>query len=287
MLGMAGGAMGMMGGIPGMGMGGMGMGGFGGGGHNTGPGNERAPLQEGNSLVCVPEEVRRGFVTKVYGILSAQLLLTTLVSGAVVYQGPTMTKTHPNLAMALIFGSTVTTFSMMFVFMCCPDTMRKAPLNYLLLLLFTCGKGVVVGIICVQYSKESVLVAVAITSLVVVALTIFACCTSMDFTGYAPYMGCAMMVLCGFGFFMMLASMMGLGNTPAFQMMPMVYAAIGAMIFSVYLVFDTQLILGGRHYKFEFCIDDYAMAAISIYVDIIELFVFILQLVGKREGPRP
>jgi len=172
---------------------------------------------------------------------------------------------------------------MMFIFSCCPDTMRRSPLNYFLLVLFTFGKGAMVGFISTQFTKASVLVAVAITLLVVVALTILACCTSVDFTGYVPYMGCALMVLCGFGFFMMLASMFGLGSSPAFQFLPMVYAAAGAMIFSAYVVFDTQLILGGRHYKYEFGIDDYAMAAISIYTDIVQLFVFILQVLGKRQ----
>merc|ERR1719230_611133 len=189
--------------------------------------------------------------------------------------------------MAMLFCSVATSMTMMFIFSCCPDTMRRSPLNYFLLVLFTFGKGAMVGFISTQFTKASVLVAVAITLLVVVALTTLACCTSVDFTGYAPYMGCALMVLCGFGFFMMLASMFGLGNSPAFQFLPMIFAAMGAMIFSAYIVFDTQLIIGGRHHKFEFGIDDYAMAAISIYTDIVQLFVFMLQIVGKRGEQRP
>jgi len=261
----------------------MGAGGFGGMGGNTGPGgNERAPLQDGNALSGVPPEVRQGFVMKVYGILSAQLTVTALITGGVVFEGPNLSKEHPNLGMAMLFMSVTTSITMMFVFMCCRDTMRRAPLNYILLSLFTIAKGILLGFMSAQFSRVSILAAVGITALVVVSLTIMACCTTMDFTGYAPYMGCAIMVLCGFGFFMCMASMCGLGSSPAFQWLPMVYAAMGAMIFSAYLVFDTQLIIGGRHHKYEFAIDDYAMAAISIYTDIVEIFVFMLQLVGKR-----
>ena len=61
-----------------------------------------------------------------------------------------------------------------------------------------------------------------------------------------------------------------------------VYAGIGALLFSLYLVYDTQLIVGGTHRKHQFEIDDYAMAAICLYIDIIQIFMYILTLVGDR-----
>jgi len=272
------------GGGMGGGMGGMG---FGGMGHQTGPGAVRAPIQDGNSLGdVVPDNVRRGFVQKVYGILCVQLMVTTVVAGGVLHAGTKLSVTHPGVVMTMLFASTAMSLTMMFVFMCCPDAMRKSPMNYGLLLLFTLAKGIMVGFISVQYTKESVLIALVMTIIAVFSLTIFACCTSFDVTGYVQYMGCAFMVLFGFGFFMMISSWAGLGNYPAFQAMHLVYAALGAMIFSAFLVFDTQLIIGGKHHKHEFAIDDYALAAVSIYVDVIELFAFVLQLAGKRvNGP--
>lgn len=267
------------------GMGGMGFGGMGGMGQSTGPGNIRAPIQDGNALGDdVPDSVRRGFVQKVYGILCLQLAVTTVVAGGVMHAGQKLAITNPGTTMTLLAASVVMSLTMMFVFMCCPDAMRKSPMNYGLLLLFTLAKGIMVGFISVQYTKGSVLVALAITVLVVLALTIFACFTSWDVTGYVQYMGCAFMVLCGLGFFMMISSWVGLGNYPAFQAMHLVYAALAAMIFSAFLVFDTQLIIGGKHHKHEFAIDDYALAAVSIYVDVIELFVHMLKLFGQRRG---
>ncbi|CAK0798661.1 unnamed protein product [Prorocentrum cordatum] len=51
--------------------------------------------------------------------------------------------------------------------------------------------------------------------------------------------------------------------------------------FSAYIVFDTQMIVGGTH-KYQFSVDDYAMAAIMLYIDIIQLFVHLLRIFGNR-----
>ena len=55
-------------------------------------------------------------------------------------------------------------------------------------------------------------------------------------------------------------------------------------IFAFYIVFDTQMMLGswGGH-KMEFSIDDYAFAALNLYLDIINFFLYILEIVGTRE----
>merc|ERR1719237_1771041 len=94
-----------------------------------------------------------------------------------------MLKTNPAMLQVLLFVSLAVSVGMMCVFMCCPDTMRRTPTNYVLLSVFTVAESILVGFICVQYTQESVLVALAITALITVALTIFACQTSIDFTG--------------------------------------------------------------------------------------------------------
>ena len=55
-------------------------------------------------------------------------------------------------------------------------------------------------------------------------------------------------------------------------------------LFAFYIVFDTQMMLGswGGH-KVEFSIDDYAFAALNLYLDIINFFLYILEIVGTRE----
>merc|ERR1719174_2743987 len=145
--------------------------------------------------------------------------------------------------MALLFASFAISIGMMCVFMCCPDTMRKVPLNYVLLTLFTLAESVLVGFICIEYTQESVVIALSITALVVLCLTIFACQTKYDFTGMGPYLFCGLMVLMGFSFCIMLVGMFHPSGA-AFQTARLIYAALGALLFSVYIVYDTQLIIG-------------------------------------------
>ena len=57
------------------------------------------------------------------------------------------------------------------------------------------------------------------------------------------------------------------------------YGAAGALVFSLYLVYDTQLMLGGKH-KYALSPEEYIFAALNIYLDVVYLFMFILMIVG-------
>lgn len=60
----------------------------------------------------------------------------------------------------------------------------------------------------------------------------------------------------------------------------LVYSALGTLLFSMYLVMDVQMMVGGR-YHYEIDPEEYIFAALNIYVDIINLFIFILDLIGR------
>jgi len=66
------------------------------------------------------------------------------------------------------------------------------------------------------------------------------------------------------------------------KIMHIIYASLGAGIFAMYLVFDTQIMMGGKH-KYSISPEDYIMAALNLYVDIINLFLMILRLVGAAK----
>ena len=65
------------------------------------------------------------------------------------------------------------------------------------------------------------------------------------------------------------------------NIMNVVYASLGAVIFSCYIVVDTQLMMGGKH-KYELDPEEYVFASLNLYLDIINLFLMILSLVGDR-----
>lgn len=53
------------------------------------------------------------------------------------------------------------------------------------------------------------------------------------------------------------------------------------MVYCVYLLVDTQWIMGGK--KKELKLDNYAMGAAVLYMDIISLFLKILQILGDKK----
>ena len=57
---------------------------------------------------------------------------------------------------------------------------------------------------------------------------------------------------------------------------------VGLLVFCGYVVFDTQMIIGGKH-SHSFGIDDAPMAAITLYLDVIRLFLHILRMMGDRK----
>lgn len=73
----------------------------------------------------------------------------------------------------------------------------------------------------------------------------------------------------------------------------MVMGAVGALIFSVYLVYDTQvtlstlstiptsfhhfqMMMGGDH-KYSISPEEYIFAALAIYLDVVNIFMYILR----------
>merc|ERR1719221_112950 len=166
------------------------------------------------------------------------------------------------------------------VLACCAPMLRKYPQNYAFLFGFTIAVGVLVGFLCAAYTAQSVILAVAVTFAVFASLTVYAWNTSTDFTGYAPYIFAALSCLIFMGFGIFILSLCGV----QFEWLMMLYDVIGVLIFSFYIVFDTQLILGewGGH-KTQFSIDDYVFASLNLYMDIINLFLHILSLMGDRE----
>ena len=51
-----------------------------------------------------------------------------------------------------------------------------------------------------------------------------------------------------------------------------------SILFSFYIIIDTQLIMGGR--KKEMKLDQYILGAAMLYIDIVRLFLNLLRIMG-------
>merc|ERR1719154_167190 len=114
------------------------------------------------------------------------------------------------------------------------------------------------------------MIAGGLTTITVLVVTIFAFFTKIDFTK------CGGIVF----IFLILLSIFGLAVTISYfflqddftkYVLKMVYGALGAFVMVLCLIYDTQLMMIGKH-KYSFNPEDYIFAALSIFLDIINLF---------------
>lgn len=212
--------------------------------------------------------IRHNFIKKVYSLVTLQLLITTAFIALIKFV-PTIT-TFFAVNTWFLWLAMIGTFIIMITLACCEGVARSYPMNMILLFVFTILESILVGCISTQYKTDTLFIAVGITAIVVIGLTLFAFQTKIDFTGMGTYLFVFGLVLLAFGFISIIMRS---------HIMSILYAAFGAGLFSMYLVFDTQLMMGGKH-KYSISPEDYIMAALNIYVDIINLFLVILRLVS-------
>ncbi|XP_028617666.1 protein lifeguard 2-like, partial [Grammomys surdaster] len=151
------------------------------------------------------------------------------------------------------------------------DLRRQVPANYILLALFTILEGLLLGTMSIVYRADEILWATGATTVVTLVLTLFALQTKWDFTLLSGVLFAFSAVLLIYGIIALVIRSYWLH---------LIYAALGTLLFSGYLVMDVQLMVGG-HYHYEIDPEEYIFAALNIYVDIISLFVFILDLLGR------
>ncbi|XP_069585519.1 protein lifeguard 1-like [Ranitomeya imitator] len=212
--------------------------------------------------------IRRAFIRKVYITLSIQLVVTFgLVFMFTFWQTlRRWTWENPYLLYALLPA----TFILIMVLACCDQARRKVPLNFILLGIFTVFEGCLLGSFAAFFDADAVMWATGATILVTLVLTIFAFQTKWDFTIKSGSLLVALSVLLAFGILAAILRSMWLD---------IVYACIGTLIFGMYLIVDTQLIIGGKH-RYSISPEEYIFAALNIYVDIINIFMLLLQIFG-------
>jgi len=220
------------------------------------------------------ESARRGFVQKVYGLVAVQLAATAVLAAPIATASTAWLQEHSGLFLA----STVGMLVFIVMLMCGGQTLlRSHPTNLFILAAFTLLESVSLGFFCAMYEIESVLLCLGVTAAIAGSLTAFACTTKTDVTTLGGYLHGASLGLFVVGIVGIFV------NVPALQL---AYATFGALLVSAYLVYDTQLILGGKHTEKRFSIDDYVLAALSLYLDLVRLFMFLLRLMGEKRNNR-
>ncbi|XP_047456664.1 protein lifeguard 3-like [Mugil cephalus] len=215
--------------------------------------------------------IRHAFIRKVYLILTAQLAVTFSVVAVFTFVDPVrlFVIRYPGIYWAAL----VVYFVVYCVLVCCKEPRRRFPWNVVLLGIFTLALSYLAGTVSSYYETKAVLLAMGITALVCIAVTVFCFQTKVDFTSCGG-------LLCIAGVLLMIIGIVT-AVVLSFQYVPwlhMLYAAIGAVVYTLFLVYNTQLLIGNR--ELAISPEEYIYGALSLYVDIVHIFLFILQVSG-------
>lgn len=112
--------------------------------------------------------------------------------------------------------------------------------------------------------------ALGITFVLFITLTAFTFQSKIDFSFLGGVLFAAIWILLIWGLVNAI-----FGWKPGF-----VYSLLGAIIFSLYIIFDTWLLAEKLPY------DEWILACVSLYLDIINLFLFLLQLLSESQRRR-
>ncbi|GLI60681.1 hypothetical protein VaNZ11_002883 [Volvox africanus] len=216
-------------------------------------------------------QVRHGFVRKVLGLLGAQLLITAAVTALFVLSAPVKAYVFTN---QWPFWTAFAVSMVLILALSFSEKLRRShPLNIFVLAGFTLCEAVLVGTVSAMYDTKIVLLAIGITTVVVLGCALFATQSKVDLT---IANGLLMSVLLA----VLSASLLNLFIRAAWLYVGICVA--GVVLFSLYLIFDLQLLMGGH--KYALSPDEYVFASLSIYLDIINIFLYLLQLLGSQDS---
>ncbi len=168
----------------------------------------------------------------------------------------------------------IATLVMVLSLVCTYKCLKVVPYNYIYLAVFTLFESYTVATLTGFYKPEYVLYAAILTLVMSVTLSVYACFTKTDFT----VCGCGLLIV---GIAVSVASLI-LMLTVRNHYAMLVIAWITLILASVYLIYDTQLIVGGQGRKYQLTYDDYIIGSMMLYTDVILLFIEILRVMGGR-----
>lgn len=215
------------------------------------------------------KKIRHAFIRKVYLILLVQLSITVGIICLFLFCTPVKEWVqHNSWFYWASYGVFVFTYILL---VCVPSVRRRVPANYICLLIFTLAMSYLTATISSYYDTDIVLMTMGITAALCLGITLFAVQTKIDFTMCSAllftlclvlfYSGglCLVLWLCGYSW-----------------LMNCLYGGLAAMLFSLFLVYDTQLVVGGKFRKYELSPEDYVAGSIELYLDIVYLFMILL-----------
>ncbi|KAL1256138.1 hypothetical protein QQF64_014199 [Cirrhinus molitorella] len=216
------------------------------------------------------KSIRQAFIRKVFMVLTVQLLIT--FSFVAVFTFAKDVKLFVRRNQWTYYVSYAIFFVSLIVLSCCGEFRRKHPWNLVALSILTLSLSYMVGMVASYYDTDAVIMAVGITAVVCFTVVLFSLQSKYDFTSCWGVLFVCLIVL-------LLASFLCIFIQN--KILHIVYASLGALLFTCFLAVDTQLLLGNK--KLAISPEEYVYAALNLYTDIINIFLYILAIVGRTK----
>jgi FtsH-binding integral membrane protein len=228
------------------------------------------PSKLSEPRMITPHNDRKKFISKVYALLTVQLLVTAIFVSIVLAVEPLRKGVKENYWI-VILAWLLTIFFLLAIFFG-RKFARVYPRNYIASFTFTLLQSYIVAFFCAKYDPITVVIAACLTFAVTIALTVYACKTKKDFTSMGGVLTVLIMASVCFAF-LMIFFMSIWGN--------ILVCVLISILYGVFIIYDTQLIAGGRYSELTY--DDYVIGSLILYIDIVGLFIYFLSFIGKRE----
>ena len=216
----------------------------------------------GRTVAEADAEVRAGFIRAVYGLLSVSLLFA--IGGAWLSATTAMkywVVQNWILMIVLYIGTIIG----------CWLLRHSKPINMLLMYGFTFVSGLWIGPIAYVYPGPALSAGVT-TAVIFLGLSAYAHISKRDFNflGGILFMGLiGIIIMLLLNFFVLHSSAIGFG-----------ISVVGVIIFSGFILFDTSNIM--KRYPPS----EYISATLALYLDILNLFWFLLRIFIELAGDR-
>ena len=199
---------------------------------------------------------RLTFIKKVYSLLA--LSMGTAAVGAYLGSGPLLLLVAPNMMLFFILQFALIIFASF--------ASRRPGLNMVALFSFTTVSGLTLGPLLYQVGPSIAAEAFALTAITFAGLSLYVVYSKKDFSFMSGFLMTGLIVVIVGGLLNMFFIQSG--------MMHFVMSGASVLLFSGFILYDTSNIL--RYYG----TDEYVSATLALYLDILNLFIALLSILG-------
>ncbi|KAM9459463.1 protein lifeguard 1 isoform 1-T1 [Salvelinus alpinus] len=211
--------------------------------------------------------IRKAFIRKVFSVVTLQLLVTFSIVCVFTFSSVVRAAVQSNI---WIYLSSYILFAVVAISLSYSNSFsRSHPWNLVGLSVVTLTLSYLVGTVASFHDTTAVVIAMGATVAISFTIIIFSAQTRVDFTICNGILLVLAVDLLMFSFFCCFFYS---------NVLQIVYGSLGALLFSLFLAIDCQLVIGRQKYALD--PEEYVFAALILYLDIINIFLYLLIIMG-------